>query len=94
MTNKNHEKIEPTANQMDCNLASPFDFEVTRNDESSCGVPFHGQCGRAKREYDRLLAGGEELANASDFSEEREERPDVNQAGKPKTKGIEGAEGV
>lgn len=88
MTNKDHEKIEQTPAQIDCNLCDPRDWVVGHNDESSYGVPFHGQCGANEREYNRLIADGEECANASDFSDERQVRPDVNKAGKPRTKGI------
>jgi len=49
MTNKNHEKIEPTPQQMNPYLADPRDFEITHGDEydGSYGE-FGGHCGKNK----------------------------------------------
>jgi hypothetical protein len=95
MKNKNHEKIEPTPQQMNPYLADPRDFQITHGDqyEGNYGE-FSGQCGRTKAEYEKLIREGERMANASDFAADGELHPDVNKAGKPKTPGIGGKEGA
>jgi len=51
-------------------------------------TPFHNQCGSSEAEYKKLLREGEDAANASDFDDNAEEHPNVNNAGKPRTEGI------
>lgn len=79
------------------NLCDPRDFEVIEADESAdpkMAAPFHGQCGSTGAEYESLLREGDRAANASNFSAQGEVHPDVNRAGKPRTPGIDGAEGA
>jgi hypothetical protein len=70
-------------NQMSPGLCDPREFEVIEAD-----TPFHGQCGNNDAEYQRLLRQGAEAANASDFSEQGEEHPNVNDSGPAHTAGI------
>jgi len=75
--------VPMSKNQMSPGLADPRDFEVMEAD-----TPFHKQCGSTDAEYQKLLRQGAEAANASDFSEQGEEHPNVNYAAAPKTAGI------
>ena len=88
MTNKDHEKIEPSDAQNSPNLCDPRDWTIIRGDEYDGYGQFSGQCGRSKSEYERLIRQGERMANASEFCEEAETHPDVNRAGQPNTPGI------
>lgn len=72
--------VEPTPEQNNPYLADPRDFVVVED-----GVPFHGDCGDDKAQYRRLLQQEKAAANASNFTEEGEEHPDVNRATKPRT---------
>jgi hypothetical protein len=86
MTNKDHEKIEPSDAQNSPNLCDPRDWTITHGDEYEGSYrEFGGQCGKTKVEYQKLLREGELCANASDFDENAEQHPDVNRAGKPRT---------
>ena len=72
------------------NLCDPRDFEVIEAGESAApkmSTPFHAQCGSTDAEYQRLLREGGRSANASDFAEQGEEHPDVNDAGNNFAKG-------
>ena len=55
-TGKN-EKVELSENQQNPGLAKPEDFSVVESYDSDYlgGLPFHGQCGDSKREYNALL---------------------------------------
>ena len=75
--------VPMSKNQMSPGLCDPRDFVVLEE-----GVPFHGNCGSTDAEYEKLLRQGELCANASDFSEQGEEHPNVNNAAAPKTAGI------
>ena len=80
-----------STNQMSPGLADPRDFVVMEADESAApkmATPFHGQCGTSTAEYEKLLRQGEEAANASNFSEQGEVHPDVNNAAPPHTDGF------
>lgn len=94
MTNKDHEKIEPSAAQNSPNLCDARDWTITRGDEYDGYGQFSGHCGRSKSEYKRLIAQGENMANASDYADAPEVHPDVNRAGRAHTVGIDGAEGA
>jgi len=52
-------------------------------------TPFHGQCGDSGAEHQKLLSQGEVAANASNFTAQGEQHPNVDTAGKPKTKGMD-----
>jgi hypothetical protein len=80
MKDEKNSVIYQTKEQANCYLADPRDFVVVEE-----GVPFHGQCGDSDSQYRRLLSKGEVAANASTFSEEMEEHPDVNSAKRPHT---------
>jgi|HubBroStandDraft_6_1064221.scaffolds.fasta_scaffold00431_30 hypothetical protein len=73
-------------NQSNCYAADPRDFEVIEAGESAAmSTPFHGQCGGTNAEYEKLLQQGEVAANASNFNENGEQHPNVNDAAKPHT---------
>jgi hypothetical protein len=64
---RDNEKIEPSANQLSPNLASPFDFEPM--EDGGFGgetLPFDGSCGDAPSEYRKLLKIGR-AGNKKDF---------------------------
>ena len=56
------EKVELSENQQNPGLAKPDDFSVVESyDPDYLGrLPFHGQCGDSKREYNALLKVREE----------------------------------
>jgi hypothetical protein len=80
MKDEKNSVVDQTEEQANCYLADPRDFVIEEE-----GVPFHGQCGDNQREYQKLLKGGEVAANASNFTENGEEHPNVNRAKKPRT---------
>ena len=67
-------------NQMSPGLADPRDFEVIEAEPE-----FGGQCGSSTAEYEKLFRQGEAAANASNFSEQGEVHPNVNDAAPPHT---------
>lgn len=71
--------------------ARPEDFSVSGPDEFlSRYTEGGGQCGESKSEYEKLLAQGNAKRNTG-----TQGRPtEVSNAGKPKTPGIDGAEGA
>jgi len=79
MKEKN-ELCEMSAEQQNPYLCDSRDWEVMKD-----GVPFHGQRGDNPRQYGKLVLQGEAAANASEFTEDAEEHPNVNRAGKPHT---------
>lgn len=71
------------ANRSQCYAADPRDFVVMGAGENATpkmATPFHGQCGSTNAEYERLLREGELCANASDFADQGEQHPNVNDA--------------
>ena len=72
--------VELTPEQSNPYLARPDHFEVTEAD-----LPFHGQCGKNQREYQKLFKRGEIEANASNFANDAEAHPNVDTAKKPHT---------
>lgn len=88
MRNKDHEKIEPTREQMNPYLASPHDFEVSKPDQfADRYTEFGGQCGESEREYEKLLKQADKRGK-SPLGAQREEHPNVNNAAGPSTQGI------
>jgi hypothetical protein len=86
MNKEKNQLVEQSPAQSDTNLCNPRDFEVIEAGEApTMRTPFHNQCGKTDAEYQRLLRQGEEAANASDFNDDGELRPDVNRSGKPRT---------
>jgi hypothetical protein len=55
MNNERNKMIEPTEAQFSPGLARPEDFEVSTPDQIARTVPGHGQRGKDKKEYNRLL---------------------------------------
>jgi hypothetical protein len=91
MKNQKNELATLSPNQSNPYAADPRQFVVMEADESAApkmATPFHGQCGNTDAEYEKLLREGELCANASDFNENAEQHPNVNNAGNPRTKGI------
>ena len=87
MKTEKNQVIEQTPEQASPGLADPRQFKIVRDEYEGYGE-FGGQCGSSKKEYDALIAEGERRANASDFDENAEQHPNVNNAGKPHTEGI------
>ena len=88
MKTEKNQVIEQTPEQASPGLADPRQFKIVRAGEYEGYGEFGGQCGSSHREHDALIAEGERMANASDFDENAEQHPNVNTAGKPRTKGI------
>lgn len=77
MKNQKNELATLSPEQRNPYLCDPRDWEVVEN-----GVPFHKQCGSNEREYKQLLAESEK------GNIEGEVHPDVNRAGKPRTRRV------
>jgi hypothetical protein len=80
MKDEKNSVVDQTKEQANPYLADPRDFVVLEE-----GVPFHGQCGDNQREYQHLLNHGEAAASASNFAEDAEQHPSVDNAKKPHT---------
>jgi len=80
MKNEKNTLVSMSENQMSPGLCDPRDFVVVEE-----GVPFHGQCGDNQGQYRKLVRQGELSANASGFTEDAEEHPNVNRAARPHT---------
>jgi hypothetical protein len=72
--------VRQTPAQANCYLADPHEFVVVEE-----GVPFHGQCGDSEGQYRGLLKQAEAAANASNFTNDAEQHPNVDRAKRPHT---------
>jgi hypothetical protein len=84
MKDEHNAIVELSDAQSNPYLATGQDFEVTSGDEAPA-TPFHGQCGKSKSEYKRLVAQGAKKANASSYADSPEQHPNVNDATVPHT---------
>jgi hypothetical protein len=84
MTNKDHEKIEPTPEQMNPFLAQAIDFIIGEDSDT----PGHGQCRANRREYAKLLRNAANAKGKSNFVGEQGRPTEASDASKPRTEGI------
>jgi hypothetical protein len=76
--------IQLSANQSDCYRALPEDFKITRDGDPA----FHGQDSRSLRKKTAKDRGKSKLTGTAPRA------TSVNDAGAPRTEGIDGAEGA